>query len=168
MWAFETSRQVYLPQKVRWPARICIQQLCADTGYSLGDLLRAIDDSEGWRERIREIHAGSATWWWWWWCYIMGWVFDNGVGYRSSIPGRVIPKTQKMILDTSMLKTMHYKIRIKGKVKQSRQRSSALNIHLSEEAIEKRVFESPSTTVANFTHFLYTYIHTYIYLVNAY
>ena len=36
------------------------------------------------------------------------------------IPGRVIPKTQKMVLDASLLSTQHYKVRIKGKVEQSR------------------------------------------------
>ena len=41
------------------------------------------------------------------------------------IPGRVIPKTLKMVLDTSLLNTQRYKVRIKGKVEQSRKRSSA-------------------------------------------
>ena len=53
-------------------------------------------------------------------------VFTNGPGDLGSIPGRVIPKTQKMILDASLLNTQHYKVRIKGKVEQSRERSSAL------------------------------------------
>ena len=44
----------------------------------------------------------------------------------NTIPGRVIPKTFKMVLDTSLLNTQQYKVRIKGKVKQSRERSSAL------------------------------------------
>ena len=30
--------------------------------------------------------------------------------------GQVIPKTQKMVLDASLLNTQHYKVRIKGKV----------------------------------------------------
>ena len=47
-------------------------------------------------------------------------VFANGLGDRSSIPGRVIPKTPKMVLDAALLNTQHYKIRIKGKVEQSR------------------------------------------------
>ena len=37
----------------------------------------------------------------------------NGPG---SVPGRVILKTQKMVLDASLLNTQHYKVRIKGKV----------------------------------------------------
>ena len=44
----------------------------------------------------------------------------------GSIPGRVIPKTQKMVLDTSLFNTQRYKVRIKGKVGQSCERSSAL------------------------------------------
>ena len=42
-------------------------------------------------------------------------VFTNGPGNLGSIPGRVIPKTQKMVLDASLLNTQHYKVRIKGK-----------------------------------------------------
>ena len=43
-------------------------------------------------------------------------VFANGLGDLGSIPGWVIPKTQKMVLDTPRLSTQHYKVRIKGKV----------------------------------------------------
>ena len=39
----------------------------------------------------------------------------------------VIPKTQKMVLDDSLLNTQHYKVRIKRKVDQCRERSSALS-----------------------------------------
>ena len=53
-------------------------------------------------------------------------VFANGLGDLGSIPGRVIPKTQKMVLDASLLNTQHYKVRIKGKVGQFWKRSSAL------------------------------------------
>ena len=52
--------------------------------------------------------------------------FAIGPGDLGSIPGRVIPKTQKMVLDASLLNTQHYKVRIKGKVEQSRERSRAL------------------------------------------
>ena len=48
------------------PARKYIQQLCEDTGCSPEDLPEAMNDREMWRERIRDIHAGSTTWWWWW------------------------------------------------------------------------------------------------------
>ena len=53
-------------------------------------------------------------------------VFANGLGDGYSIPGRVIPKTQKMVLDAALLSTQHYKVRIKGKVQQSGEWSSAL------------------------------------------
>ena len=43
----------------------------------------------------------------------------------DSIPGRVIPKTLKWILDTSLLTTQQYLVRIKGKVEQSRERKSS-------------------------------------------
>ena len=48
-------------------------------------------------------------------------VFAKGPGDLGSIPGRVIPKTQKMVLDASLLNTQHYKVRIKGKVEPSRE-----------------------------------------------
>ena len=54
-------------------------------------------------------------------------VFANGPRDLGAIPGRVIPKTPKMGLDASLLKTQHYKERIKGKVEQSSERSSALH-----------------------------------------
>ena len=53
-------------------------------------------------------------------------VFANGPEDLGSILGRVIPKTQKMVLDAPLLNTQHYKVQIKGKVEQYRERSSAL------------------------------------------
>ena len=41
---------------------------------------------------------------------IMVKVFVNDSGDRRSIPGRVIPKTQKIVFDASLLNTLHYKI----------------------------------------------------------
>ena len=38
-----------------------IQQLCADTGGSLGDLLEAMDNRDKWQERVMEIRADGAT-----------------------------------------------------------------------------------------------------------
>ena len=55
----------------------------------------------------------------------MSGVFTNGPGDQGSIPGRVILKTQKMVLDAIFLNTWHYKVRIKGKVEQSREWSGA-------------------------------------------
>ena len=56
----------------------------------------------------------------------MGTVFANDPGNLGSIPGCVIPKTLKMVLDTSLLNTQKYKVRIEGKVEQSKEKSSAL------------------------------------------
>ena len=46
-------------------------------------------------------------------------VFTNGLGDRGSIPGKVIPKTQKMIIDVSLLNTQYHKVWTKGKEKES-------------------------------------------------
>ena len=54
----------------------------------------------------------------------MGRVFANDPGDLALIPGRVIPKTRKMVLVTALLNTQQSKVRIKGKVEQSRERSS--------------------------------------------
>ena len=56
---------------------------------------------------------------------LVGRVFASGLEDLGSIPGRVIPKTLKMVLDTSLLNTRQYKVGIKGKVEQSREKSSA-------------------------------------------
>ena len=53
-------------------------------------------------------------------------MFANGPGDRGSVPGRVILKTQKMVLGVALLNIQYYMVRIKGKVEQSRERSSAL------------------------------------------
>ena len=62
----------------------------------------------------------------------MGTVFANGPGNLGSIPVRVMPKTLKMVLDTSLLNNQQYKVRIKAKVDQS--------LHLGVVAIEKGAF----------------------------
>ena len=43
---------------------------------------------------------------------VMSRMFANVPGDRGSIPGRDIPKTQKMVLCAAL----HYKVRIKGKM----------------------------------------------------
>ena len=80
-------------------------------------------------------------------------VFANSLGGLCSIPGRVIPKTLKMVLDTSLLYTQQYKVGNKGKVEQSRERSSALPTVAV--AIKKVAFWLPSSLVANFTYFTF-------------
>ena len=46
-------------------------------------------------------------------------VFANDLGKQGSILGQVIPKTQKTVLDATLLNTQHYKVMIKGKVEPS-------------------------------------------------
>ena len=94
-------------------------------------------------------------------------VFANGPEDLGSIPGRVISKTLKMVLDTSLLNTQQYKVRIKDKVEQSRKRRSAL-LHPGVVAFEKGANWSSTTTVATLlihthTH-TYTHTHTHIYI----
>ena len=55
----------------------------------------------------------------------VGRVFAKSLVDLGSISGRVIPNTLKVVLETSLLNTEQYKVRIKGKVEQSRERSSA-------------------------------------------
>ena len=57
---------------------------------------------------------------------LMSRVFTNDPGDLDSILGHVIPKTLKMVLDTSLLNTQQYKVHIKVKVEQSKERSSPL------------------------------------------
>ena len=42
-------------------------------------------------------------------------MFANGLGDQGSILGRALPKTQKMVLDATLLNTQHYKVKIKAK-----------------------------------------------------
>ena len=93
---------------------------------------------------------------------LMGRVFANGLGDRGSIPGRVIPKTQKMGLDAALLNIQHYRVRIKGKVEQSRKWSSALPYTSYVVGIEKGAFGVPSTKVANFFFYKTRILQSYI------
>ena len=96
-------------------------------------------------------------------------VFVIGWGDRSSILDRVIPKTQKMRLDASKFNTQHYKIRIKGKVEQSKEGVAPSPTRWCS-SYWKGNLRSP-TKVANFTYldiYIYTYIYTHISLISIY
>ena len=108
--------------------------------------------------------------------------FASGPGDQVKISGQVIAKTQEKVLDSALLNTQHYKVRIKGNVEQSREWNCALPLYLGLVTIEKGAFGSPSTKVDNFTYFtysrwyaikpnktslslsLYIYIYIYIYI----
>ena len=60
---------------------------------------------------------------------LVGKVFANGPGDRGSIPVQITytkDLKKKMILNATLLNTQHYKVRIKIKVEQSRDKSNAL------------------------------------------
>ena len=47
--------------KAERPARTYIQQLCVDMGCGPEDLPEAMNDKEGWRERVRDIRTDGMT-----------------------------------------------------------------------------------------------------------
>ena len=47
--------------RVVWPIRT-YQQLCTDTGCSMEELTKAMDDRDEWQERVREICASGTLW----------------------------------------------------------------------------------------------------------
>ena len=51
--------------KVGRPASTDIEQLYDDTGCSPEDLPEAMDDRDGWKERVRDNRVDIVTWWWW-------------------------------------------------------------------------------------------------------
>ena len=51
----------YGQAKAGRPARSYIQQLCEDTACSPEDLPKAMNDREGWREKVRDIRANGTT-----------------------------------------------------------------------------------------------------------
>ena len=53
-------------------------------------------------------------------------IFAHGRVDRGSLPVWVITKTQKLVPGAALFNTQHYKLRIKGKMDQSREWSSAL------------------------------------------
>ena len=63
-------------------------------------------------------------------------------------------RVKKMVLDATLLNSKYYKVRIKGKVEQSSEWSSALP-YTCLIAIEKGAFELPLTAVANLTTIFY-------------
>ena len=58
-----------------------------------------------------------------------------------------------MVLDAALLNTQYYKVRIKGKMTQSKERSCGVP-YTGVLAIEKGAFGLPATTVNNF-NFIY-------------
>ena len=55
---------------------------------------------------------------------LVGRVFANSPEDLGSIPGRAMPKTLEMVLDTALVNTQQYKVCIESKVEQLRERTS--------------------------------------------
>ena len=91
-------------------------------------------------------------------------MFANGPGDLGSIPGRVIPKTQKMVLDASLLSTQHYKVRIKGKVEQSRKGVAPSPTHWCSSYRKGSLRVTLDYGRQLYFTFLWYYTHTYIYI----
>ena len=84
-------------------------------------------------------------------------MFANAPGNLGSIQGCVIPKTLKMVLDTSMFNPQQYKVRIKGKVEQSGKGVSHSPIPRCSSYLKGSLL-----VTLDYGHQLYfTYIHTY-------
>ena len=66
--------------------------------------------------------------------------FTNGSEDRASIPGRVIPKTQKMVLDASLLNIQHYKVRIKDEWRNTDKRVAFSPIHIYQRLRSGRIW----------------------------
>ena len=101
---------------------------------------------------------------------IMVKVFTNGLEDQGLILGRVIPKTQKMVLDASLLSTHHYKVWIKSKwinpgkgvVPSPTSRCSS---YWKREPSSRPLLQSANLHKYIYIYiYIYTHTHTYIYI----
>ena len=68
-----------------------------------------------------------------------------------------------MVLDASLHNTQYYKVWVKDKVEQYKEKSRTLLLHLGVVAIEKGTLGSPSTMLTNFT---FTFIYIYVFIID--
>ena len=84
------------------------------------------------------------------------WLYESSVlqcsGRLRFNPSSSHTKTQKMVLDSTLLNTQHYKVQIKGKGINTGKKYHP-PLHLGVVAKEKGAFGSPSTEVIKFTYF---------------
>ena len=141
------TQQCWITSKNLYTSSLC--------GGSLEDLSEIMVNSDGWQERIRELcyqhdlismispvyhsyylyhtaiilnvyscycsyYTAIISLAWWVECLLM--VQETGV--QSQV--KPYQRLKKMVLDAALLSTQHYKVRIKGKVEQSREWSSGL------------------------------------------
>ena len=104
-----------------------------------------------WAEIIGQSHGSHV-----YWDTLVGRVFANGPGDLGSIPDCVLPKTLKMVLDTSLLNTQQYKVHIKGKVEHSRE-----SVAPSPTPWCSSYWKGSLLVALNHSRQLYFYIYTY-------
>ena len=92
-------------------------------------------------------------------------VFTNVLRDQGSIPGQIISKTQKMVLDASLLNTQHYKIPVKCKWSNAEKGVSSF-LHLGVCAVEKSAFRLFSTTISqlNYVCTYNMYVSVFMYM----
>ena len=100
---------------------------------------------------------------------IMVRVFANGPGDLGSIPGRVIPKTQKMVLDAILLNTQHYKVlsRVKWSNPGKGVAPSPTPWCSSNRKGILRVTFDYGCQIYFYFIFIYIYIYLYIYILSS-
>ena len=76
-------------------------------------------------------------------------VFTNDLGDLGLIPGWVIPKTQKMVLDATLLNVQYYQ----GLIGAIKGKELHPPLHLGLVAFEKEAFGLPLTIVTNFYYY---------------
>ena len=89
---------------------------------------------------------------------LMSTVFANGPGDRGSLPGKSF-QNSKMALDAYSINTQHYKVRIKGKVEQSRLWSSAL-LYTSWKLLASSYWKGSPRVTLDYSRQLHLFMHT--------
>ena len=89
-------------------------------------------------------------------------VFANGPGDLSLIPGRVILKTQKMVLNATLLNTQYYKVRFK--VKWSNPGKGVTPSPTPWCSSCRKVSPRVTLNYANFPFFIYIHIYILIFI----
>ena len=98
-----------------------------DLGVMSMKIYSSLPKSKMWNFTIRVSSVSCTGYHFWWSTGSLAQWFTNRPGDLGSIPGLFIPKTSKMVFDTSLLNTEQYKVRIKVTVKQFRESS---NLHI--------------------------------------
>ena len=93
---------------------------------------------------------------------IVGRVFTNGPGGWGLIPGQVVPKFQKMVLDAVLLNDQHYKVHIKGKWNNSGEGVVPLPIPWCSSYWKRSLRVALDYGQPTNTTYIYIYIYIYI------